>query len=75
MLKVTNQLYSLHDQDILVQQQTMPAVGLAVVTSLHGGATQEVCANSSTKSECNSHPECKWISGDCNDQGTGDWDQ
>ena len=74
MLKITNDLYSLSEQDIVVDQQPKPAIGLAVVTSLHGGL-QEICGQQATKSACNAQPECHWSSGDCNDQGTGDWDQ
>jgi hypothetical protein len=74
MLNVTNQLYYLNEQDIVVRQRPKLVVGLAIATNLQGGL-QAVCANSATKTECNSHPECHWSSGDCNDQGTGDWDQ
>lgn len=75
MLNVVSQQYSLNDGDIRVQHQA-GAVDLAVITSLHGGnASQEICRVQTTKSACNAQPECEWNTGDCNDSGTGDWDQ
>jgi hypothetical protein len=73
MLQANNNLYPLDEQDIVVQQ-LKPAIDLAVITSLHGGASQDACAYSVTKSQCNSHPQCQWSAGGCVDKGTGDWD-
>ena len=77
MINETSTLYSLQERDILVYKQPAAVLtDLTVATSLHGGnASQEICRIQTTKSGCNAHPECEWNSGDCNDSGTGDWDQ
>lgn len=75
MLKKTFTLYSLNEQDITVSKQPAAALTeLKVATHLLGGV-QEKCAQHGTKQGCDAEDGCRWISGDCNDDGTGDWDQ